>query len=109
MVSRIVSVTDFESGVRRVPFNIEEGVKKPKSRQKRNQARKDGSLGGLWTCLRVAPPPEALRRAGASAKAGPNLLKSTSSERVFQVSFESETRTIEEFIAGKRTHQLFSR
>jgi hypothetical protein len=99
MVSRIVSVTDFESGVRRVPFNIEEGVKKPKSRKKRNQARKDGSLGGLWTCLRVA----------ASAKAGPNLLESTSSERVFQVSFESETRTIEEFIAGKRTHQLFSR
>ena len=31
------------------------------------------NFGPFHGCLRVAPPPEALRRAGASAKAGPNL------------------------------------
>jgi len=35
--------------------------------------REVGVLKNLYTCLRVAPPPEALRRAGASAKAGRHL------------------------------------
>ena len=64
----------------RLLCNASESVKKSKSCLKRAQAPKDGSLGELWTCLRVAPPPEALRRAGASAKAGPSLLESDSGE-----------------------------
>jgi len=35
--------------------------------------REAGVLKNFYTCLRVAPPPEILRRAGASAKAGRHL------------------------------------
>jgi len=59
--------------LRQLWSNIEKGLKKSNTTWKQNLARKDGSLGKLCTCLRVAPPPEALRRAGASAKAGSNL------------------------------------
>jgi hypothetical protein len=45
-------------------------VEKSESQQKRAQARKDGFLGELWTCLREA----------ASAKAGPNRLESKSGD-----------------------------
>jgi hypothetical protein len=45
---------------------------KMKRRQGQDRARKDGSLGELWTCLREA----------ASAKAGPILMTSNSSDPI---------------------------